>query len=148
MVSIEHHHPDQSVERVLVGICNKAAQGGGLSRQVDEVVKRAGEHRPVIVRSTQFPSSPKAAVVQQLDSVVAGGGRRVAVEDSDWRAMMALAVFRERFPGDPTSDIWLKQSRPLTGLASLRVILALDSPGGARARAIRTVPATSLPKVV
>ena len=57
--------------------------GGGLSRQIDEVSSRAGGHTPVIVRSTAFPSSPKAAVSQQLGKLIADGGRRVVVEDSD-----------------------------------------------------------------
>ena len=81
---------------LLVGVCNKAAQGGGLSRQIDEVVKRAGEHTPVIVRSIDFPKSPKAAVVQQLGRLIADGGRRVVVEDSDWRTMIAFSDFRAR----------------------------------------------------
>ena len=116
----------KSVERMLVGVCNKGAQGGALGRQIEEVEQRAGEHTPVIVRSTAFPSSPKAAVSQQLGKLIAGGGRRVVVEDSDWRTMMALAVFRSGrgIDADPVFVAWLKRSRPLTGLTSLR-----DDPG-------------------
>ena len=61
---------DNSVERMLVGVCNKGPQGGALGRQIDEVVKRAGEHTPVIVRSTDFPSNPESgglAAARQVD---------------------------------------------------------------------------------
>ena len=117
---------DQSVECILVGVCNKAAQGGGLGRQIDEVVKRAGEHTPVIVRSTDFPSNPKAAVSQQLGQLITGGGRRVVVQDSDWRAMMALASFRKQQRSRCELPAWLKRTRPLTSLKPVRAILNLD----------------------
>ena len=69
----------------LVGVCNKAPQGGALGRQIDEVVKRAGEHTPVIVRSTDFPSNPKAAVSRQLGQLItaaaAGGRARFGLAD-------------------------------------------------------------------
>ncbi len=101
-------------------------QGGWLGRQIDEVVKRAGEHTPVIVRSTDFPSNPKAAVVQQLGQLIKDGGRKVVVQDSDWRAMMALSSFRKQRGADPSFAAWLKQTRPLTSINSLRAILDLD----------------------
>ncbi len=129
-VSVERHAGDQAVERMLVGICNKGAQGGGLGRQIDEVVQRAGAQTPVIVRSTTFPGAPKSAVSQQLGKLIARGGRRVVIEDSDWRTMLAMARFRlGRGNGaDSGFAAWLKRTRPLTSLASLRAILALDRP--------------------
>ncbi len=126
MVQVECHAVDQSVERILVGVCNKNPQGGWLSRQIDEVVKRAGEHTPVIVRSTEFPSSPKAAVVQQLGQLIKDGGRKVVVQDSDWRTMIALSGFRKQKGADSGFAAWLKQTRPLTSISSLRAILDLD----------------------
>jgi energy-coupling factor transporter ATP-binding protein EcfA2 len=129
MVSVERHAVDRSVECILAGVCNKAAQGGGLGRQIDEVVKRAGEHTPVIVRSTDFPTNPKAAVSRQLGELITGGGRRVVVQDSDWRAMMALASFRKQSGSAPNFAAWIKQTHPLTSLNSLRAILDLDHVG-------------------
>jgi AAA ATPase domain len=117
---------DGSGERLFVGVCNKAAQGGALSRQIDEVVKRAGEHTPVIVRSTDFPKSPKAAVVQQLGRLTADGGRRTVVEDSDWRTMIAFSDFRGKHGTAARFTSWLKLTHPLTSLISLREILDLD----------------------
>ena len=68
MVVIESNGIDQSRAHDLVGVCNKAPQGGALARQIDEVVKRAGERTPVIVRSTEFPTNSKAAVSSSLVS--------------------------------------------------------------------------------
>jgi hypothetical protein len=36
-VQAERHGVDNEVERILIGICNKAPQGGALGRQIDEV---------------------------------------------------------------------------------------------------------------
>jgi len=132
MTQVECHTVDQSVDCILVGVCNKAPQGGWLGRQIEEVVKRAGEHTPVIVRSTDYPSNPKAAVVQQLGQLIIGGGRRVVVQDSEWRVMMALSSFRKQRGAAPNFAVWLKQTRPLTSLNSLRTILDLDYRGKPR----------------
>ena len=126
LVEVEHHTANHSGARGLVGVCNKAPQGGALGRQIEEVVKRAGEHTPVIVRSTDFPNSPKAAVSRQLGQLIASGGRRVVVQDSDWRAMMALSSFRQQHGTDPSFTAWLERTRPLTTLTSMRSILDLD----------------------
>ncbi len=61
-VQVERHGANDAVERILVGICNKAAQGGGLGKQIDEVIRRASGIAPAIVRSTAFPASAKSAV--------------------------------------------------------------------------------------
>ena len=93
MVPVEYHSVNQSVECVLVGVCNKRAQGAVLGRQIEEVVKQAGTHTPVVVRSTDYPSDPKSVVARQLGQLITCGGRRVVVQDSDWRAMMAPGEF-------------------------------------------------------
>jgi energy-coupling factor transporter ATP-binding protein EcfA2 len=126
MVSVEKQGVDLSIERILAGICNKAAQGGGLSRQIDEVVQQAGDHTTVIVRSTDFPKSPKAAVSRQLGQLITRGGRRVVVEDSDWRSLMALLSFRKQHKADPSFGAWLKRTHPLVSLEPVRAILGLD----------------------
>jgi AAA ATPase domain len=129
MVVIESHGIHQSSVRILAGVCNKAPQGGVLARQIDEVVERTGERTPVIVRSSGFPANPKAAVSRQLDQLISTGGRKVVVQDSDWRVMMALSSFQQQHGVDPSFTSWLKQSRPLTTLTSVRTILDLDTRG-------------------
>ena len=129
MVVIESHRINQSAAHNLVGVCNKAPQGGALARQIDEVVKQAGERTPVIVRSTDFPTNPKAAVSRQLAQLISTGGRKVVVQDSDWRVMMAMSSFQQQHEVDPSFTSWLKRSRPLTTLTSMRTILDLDTRG-------------------
>jgi energy-coupling factor transporter ATP-binding protein EcfA2 len=126
MIEVKCHAGDQSETRCLVGVCNKAPQGGALGRQIAEVIKRAGERAAVIVRSTDFPSNPKAAVSRQIGELITGGGRRVVVQDSDLRAIKALASFRQEHGADPNFTAWLKRTRPLTSLNSMRTILGLD----------------------
>lgn len=126
MVPVECHAPDNAVRRFLVGICNANAQGGKLGRQVAEVQGRAGEHPPILVRSTEFPSNPRTAIAQQIGTMIARGGRRVVIEDSEWRAMLALPLFRARHQADPALATWLRREKPLSLLKSLRTILDLD----------------------
>ena len=138
-VIVECHFPDQSVERLLVGVCNKSAKGGGLGKQVEEIEKRTDAATPavtpVIVRCSEFPTSPNAAVSKQIGKLITRGGRRVVVEDSDWRAMQAMTSFRERHKSHPTLAVWLTTEKPLSRLASLRKILAIDErKGGPTAR--------------
>ncbi len=118
--------PTTPVERLLVGVCNGSAKGGHLGKKVDEVVERAGENTPVLVRSTKFPSNPNTTISQKLGKLITDGGRRVVVEDSDWRAMAAMRKFRQEQESNPAFGDWLKQSRPLSNRKSLRTILDLD----------------------
>ena len=130
---VECHGPDNGVRRLLVGVCNVTARGGHLGRQVAEVAERAGEHTPVLVRSTEVPTSPTAAVARQIGDLIARGGRRAVVEDSEWRTMMALARFRSGREPDPVFAAWLGRTRPLTGLAAIRTILGLNGREAAEA---------------
>ena len=129
-VAVECQDRDQGVERLLVGVCNKSAKGGGLGKQVEDIEKRTGGAtpavRPVIVRSTEFPTSPTAAVSKQIGKLITKGGRRVVVDDSDWRAMQSFRAFRAAHEADPAFAAWLVGERPLSRLGSLRKLLALD----------------------
>ena len=104
-VQVELQMPEHKSERILIGICNKTPQGGWLGRQVEDLLRRAVEQTPVAVRSTAYPTNPKAAVTRLLHDLEEGGGRRVVVEDSDWRTML----------------IWCSStsSKPVAGLRGL-----------------------------
>ena len=149
-VEAERHGSDDAVDRCLIGICERSAKGGSLGKDISEVVQRAGEHTPVIVRSTPFPSNPKTLVVQQLGKLITGGGRRVVAEDSDWRAMAAYPAFRARHEAVPGFTAWLKRGQPLSRLRALRLILDLDNPKPSRPAASRPVldpnPAVAAPR--
>lgn len=114
----------EASQKLQLGICNKRAQGGGLSGQVTEVSDTAEEQVPsaipVILRSTEFPKTPQALVCKQLGKLVARGGRRIVVQDTDWRTMLAMRSFRQKHTDHSQLQNWLVQSRPLAQLKCLQ----------------------------
>jgi energy-coupling factor transporter ATP-binding protein EcfA2 len=127
MVPVEAHGPENRVDRLLVAVCDRKAQGGGLAKQVSEVEKRAGEVPAVLVRSTEFPASPKAAISKQVAEVIRRGGRRVVVENADWRRMAAFQEFSRQRGARPDFKDWRSTSCPLSQTPSLRKILNIDA---------------------
>ncbi len=122
---------DNPGQRLQIGVCNKAPQGGWLGRQV-KAVSRAAEDQepqaiPIIVRSTDFPKSPTAQISKQLGTLVAKGGRRVVVQDTDWRTMLAMQSFRKQHRTDPQFQTWLRETKPLSQLKCIRDIFGIDN---------------------
>lgn len=115
--------------KLLVGVCNKAPQGGHLAKQIVELSDRADGRQTIAARSTGFPGKPGLAITKALAAYELAGGRRVVIEDSDWRTMTAFAAFLDDHRADPSFETWRKRTRPLTSLKSLRTILSLDSKG-------------------
>ncbi len=104
-----------------------------MSRQVAEVSGTAQSlvppAIPIIMRSTEFSSSPKAKIAEQLGKLVASGGKRIVVQDTDWRTMLAMQSFRQLHSQHPQFHDWLLQSRPLSQLKSLQDLFgSLDAP--------------------
>jgi energy-coupling factor transporter ATP-binding protein EcfA2 len=118
----------EPADTLLVGLCNKDARGGHLGREVESVTSRAArsERVPVIARSTGFPTNPKTKIAQQIADLITSGGRRVVVEDSDWRTMLAFQGFQAQHGAHADFATWLASEKPLARLPSLRQILDLD----------------------
>ncbi|HET6883757.1 MAG TPA: helicase HerA-like domain-containing protein [Pirellulales bacterium] len=112
----------QPVE-VLVAVCNKGPQGGGLAKQVEELVERAAGRGRFMVRSMEFPSNPKAHISTVLGNFITHGGRRAVIEDSQWRAMLAFHDFRQAHQGHTSFARWLTVEKPLARLRPLREML-------------------------
>jgi hypothetical protein len=129
MVPVESHGSGNDVEKMLVALCEKSARGGGLGRQVEETAKRAGEIPAVLVRSTPYPADPKSVVSRRIADLVVptGKGRRVVVQNADWRAMAAFRAFHQREKDGPDFGAWQEQGRPLSSLPALRAVLDLDN---------------------
>lgn len=140
LIPVEVHGANNTVDKLLVAICNRSAQGNGLKAQIEEVAKVAGELPAVFVRSSPYPTSPTTVVMKRLAELIApkGKGRRVEVQGGDWRIMAAFRDFQSSNTKNPTFADWQRSQRPLTNLASLRKILALDR---------LTAPATGTPPV-
>jgi hypothetical protein len=113
---------------LLIGLCNASAKGGGLGRQVEEMMKRAADRgaTAIVIRSSDFPSNPKTRIAAQLGELVRGGGRRVVVQDADWRVMQALRAFAAVHAGDPAFAQFRRSERPLLSLASISAILGAE----------------------
>ncbi len=129
MVPVEAHGPSNDVEKLLVAVCEKSPRGGALGKQVRETATKAGENVAVLVRSTPFPTDPRAVVSKLIADLIAptGKGRRVVVQNADWRAMAAFRDFQEKEKADADFAAWQQQGRPLSNLPALRAILDLDN---------------------
>jgi GTPase SAR1 family protein len=116
--------PDNA--RLLVAICNRDPRGGSLGKQIESARKSAKGRTLVVVRSTPFPDNPRSAVATQIGKLVSNGGRRVVLEDSEVRTILAMKDFLQRHQSRPDWKSWILEARPLTRLKAIREILNLD----------------------
>jgi hypothetical protein len=126
-LEVETNKPDGGVDRLLVAVCNKKAQGGGLGKQLNDVEKRIGDFPVALVRTTYFPSTKGSKVVGQIAALIKRDGRRVVVADADWRRMLAFEAFRKQHGMRPDFGGWQKAARPLGELDSLQKILRIST---------------------
>jgi hypothetical protein len=126
MINVDRLSPGNARDQFLVAICNKSPQGGGLGRQVSEVETKAAGLPVVLVRSYAFPKDPRSIVAKQIGKLIGTSGRRAEIEDSDWRALVALRSFRSSHAANAAFMAWQRAQRPLSQLAGIRKVLALD----------------------
>jgi hypothetical protein len=113
----------EPVPNLLVALCDRSARGGGLRNQPEEVERASETHTPVVVRSTEFPTSAQAQANQVMARLVAGRrGRRLVIPNTELRHVVALSKFRERYGLEPHFDAFLREAQPLGSLPSLREI--------------------------
>ena len=117
--------------RWQAGVCNGGAPGGKLSRQVAELTAAAWgaqpARAPVAVRSTEYPGKqPASQIAKQFAAMIKEGGRRVVIEDAEWRTMAALREFLPRQTDPAVTAAWRAAERPLARLAGLRELLRID----------------------
>lgn len=110
----------------VIGLCNRAPQRGWLQMQIDELAELAGRRPLVMVRCSEFPTSPRAKVTQRIGEIVRAGGRRIVIDDADWRTMMAFFAFEAKHGRAPEFLPWRRSEQPLSQLRSLRLVFALD----------------------
>lgn len=118
--------------RWQAGVCSGGAAGGKLSRQVAELTAAAQGAQParvpVAVRSTGFPGkSPASQIARQFAAMIKGGGRRVVIEDAEWRTMEALRAFLPRQSERAAVAAWQAAEKPLSRLPGLRELLKIDA---------------------
>jgi len=113
-------------EKLHVALCNKGPQRGGLANQIEQIRKDSRGRTAVVVRTSDFPSSPRGTTAVELGKLISKGGRRAVLEDSDSRTLLALRAFRQQHGSRPDFSAWLRTAQPLTQLKPLRDILDLD----------------------
>ncbi len=117
-----------ATETLLARICNRPAQGVGLSNQVDALAKAAAKARrvPVIVRAVDYPKGAGTKVAKKIGELVAGGGKRLSLLDSELRTVLALRAFEARHNATPGFAAWRAADNPLTQLALFDELLGLQ----------------------
>lgn len=118
----------ESLEERVIGICNGKSQGGALGREVASLRELVGKkQRLVLVRSTEYPAAPKTKIAQLLGEVIAAGGVRVVVSESDWRAIEAMGAFQLKHGHEPHFQVWKAAENPLSRLEGIRAVFGLDA---------------------
>ncbi|MEO1146748.1 MAG: AAA family ATPase [Cyanobacteria bacterium J06638_22] len=122
-----HSEPDTQSFSLLLILCQKSSKGGALSRQIRALEQKAKDQIPVALRTTEFPSNPKTQIAKQIGQFLSEGGRRAQVADSDWRTMIAIQSFEQKYGDRPAYSAWLQAEQPLSQLPSLQRILDLSN---------------------
>jgi energy-coupling factor transporter ATP-binding protein EcfA2 len=115
--------------KLFVALCERSPRGGGLGRQMAEALKAAAGKTPVLVRTTDFPSTTGTLVAEQIGALMRKGGRRVVVGDGELRELVTLRAFREKHAGKSALIEWGRTARPVTRLKAMGDILGLERLG-------------------
>ncbi len=129
-------------EEAIVGLCQKSPQGGGLQREIETLEAVANNRKIIIVRSLPYPKNPNTQIAHYLGRLITNGARRVLIEDSDWRAMIAFEAFLNENGDHPNLSDWRRQERPLTRLESIKSILNITDRIPA---VVETIPSNETP---
>lgn len=113
-------------EQILVVVCNKAPQGGGLGAQMESARQRAAGRKLALLRCGEFPRKPGTAVHNLLADILKNGGRKAVFEESDQRTIAAFRSFRHANERREHLLDWLRESNHLSRLLPLIHVLDLD----------------------
>src|SRR5262249_2013367 len=74
------------------------------------------------------PKSAAAVVSKQIANLIApkGKGRRVEVQNADWRAMVAFRDFHQLHEAKPKFAAWQQSTHPLSSVPAVHAILRFD----------------------
>ncbi|MBZ4422246.1 helicase HerA domain-containing protein [Myxococcus sp. RHSTA-1-4] len=115
--------------KLFIALCERSPRGGGLGRQMAEALKAAAGKTPVLVRTSDFPSTTGTLVADQLGLLIRKGGRRVVLGDGELRELVTLRAFREQHAGQSALIEWSRTARPVTRLKSVGDILGMERMG-------------------
>ncbi|HEY6882382.1 MAG TPA: hypothetical protein VI299_30330, partial [Polyangiales bacterium] len=136
---------------LLVHVTNRSSRGGGLSNQLEALLQAATKVKatPIAVRSSEFAKASGATqLAKRSAEITKRGGLRIAIEDADWRTMLAYREFAATHKSNGEFDAWRRSERPLSQLDSLRSVLGLHNGGTLEEPPVRVsvpAPASSPP---
>ncbi|MEZ4308699.1 MAG: helicase HerA-like domain-containing protein [Polyangiaceae bacterium] len=122
-------------EELLIVLCNKAPQGGGLKAQMESAQARAGGRRLVLLRCGEFPKKSGTQVHTTLVDILKSGGRKAVLQESDLRTIEAFRRFRSTHEQREQFTSWLRESNRLSRLLPLIHTLDLDNLGRSEEKA-------------
>jgi len=111
-------------EEIFMALCNRAAQGNGLRKQLEAARRKAGHRILAILRCAEFPKGRNTVVGKLLADIINNGGRKAVLEQSDLRKIAAFSRFRSEQGQRPHFEEWLKEGMHLSKI--LPVIHVLD----------------------
>jgi energy-coupling factor transporter ATP-binding protein EcfA2 len=113
-------------EQILVVVCNRAPQGGGLRDQFEDARRRAGHRTLALLRCGEFPRNPNTQMHAVLVEILKKGGRKAVFEESDQRTLAAFRRFREAHARREHFTAWLREANHLSRLLPMIHVLDLD----------------------
>nr|MBA2539802.1 DUF853 family protein [Deltaproteobacteria bacterium] len=138
------HLEGGSLGKRIVAVCNRLPQGGHLGKQLDALKKLAAKGlSPFALRNGDFQFKPKTATATQVGEFIQAGGRTVALQEAELRAVCAFRNLTQS--NAPSLASWRKTAQPIAQLAFVRLILDLDLAPAASEPTISTPPPPAAP---
>ncbi len=110
----------------IVAVCNKNAQGGHLTRQLDAVRAAAPDGVTAFaVRMSDWTAfTPKSTISKKVGELISSGGHAITIGERELRAIIAMReLVATKVPG---LAAWRTLVRPLAQLAFVRDLFDLD----------------------
>ncbi|MET0390975.1 MAG: DUF87 domain-containing protein [Polyangiales bacterium] len=118
-----------TASKLLWRITNKSPKGGGLTKQLKELLAAAKkQHRtPVALRGSEFGSG-KGQLPEQLAELARVQGRREIVDDTTWRTLVAYQKFCHVHEKRADLLAWQQADKPLGDVELLSRVLPVNTP--------------------
>ncbi|HEX8111740.1 MAG TPA: hypothetical protein VF516_28610, partial [Kofleriaceae bacterium] len=120
---------------LAIAVTNRGYQRGSFAGQIEALRKTADKATPVAVRTLKFPHGETSD--QAIAQLLKAGGRRVYVDASALRTLVAFQRFQPAFPPDRVAA-WRQRDRPISTLPAMIDIFDLER--------LRSSPAAAPPR--
>src|SRR5262249_23906127 len=108
---------------LAIAVTNRGYQRGSFAGAIEALRKSAGTATPVAVRTLKFPHGE--ACDQAIAQLLKAGGRRVYVDASALRVLVAFQRFQPAFAPDRVAA-WRQRDRPVSTLPAMVEIFDLE----------------------